>query len=421
MTPPTASPLLKAIARKRRELERRRPLKKVVFVSYGGFGNNSGGHIAGFARELFWRGYAVAICARDGLADAYVHGPAPYEFFTVQDLVDHPRAVIGFDGAFEPKQTLLICWTARKVSRRAVIQVSRGCNIPYLVHFEDNEDHLSQMRLASDDEAEEDAGESAVARDLAKQKSLVREAVGATVIEERLLQMLPPDLPALWLEPGVDFELFCTPLTPRRRATLLRGAGVPEDAAVIVYPGNIHRANVQEMAELYRAVRKVRETGRRLVLLKTGKDDVSMADVLGYAPEEHGVIGLGQVERPFLVDLLKCADLFVQPGAPGPFNDFRFPSKLPELLAIGRPVILPATNLGLRLHDGVEALLLRQGSADEIARQIERALSDAMLAKALSINARAFAKRTYRWDRQGRRLETFLKQIQRARAKWPDA
>jgi len=413
--------LLKRIARKRRELQRRRPLKKVVFVSYGGFGNNSGGHIAGFARALYWQGYAVAVCARDGLVDAYAHGPAPYEFFTVQDLVDHPQAVIGFDGAFEPKQTLLISWTARKIARRAVIQVSRACKIPYLVHFEDNEDHLAQMRLGSESDGDDDGGDSAADRDIAKQRSLIREAAGATVIEDRLREMLPAELPALWLEPGVDTDLFCTPLAPRRRATLLRGAGVPEGAKVIVYPGNIHRANAQEMAELYRALRQVRERGRDLVLIKTGKDDVAMADILGFAPEDHGVISLGQVDRPFLIDLLKCADLFVQPGAPGAFNDFRLPSKLPELLAIGRPIILPATNVGLRLSHGVEALLLKDGSAAEIAGLIEAALADPMLADALSRNARAFARRTYRWDRQGKKLAAFLKQIQRARAQWPDA
>jgi glycosyltransferase involved in cell wall biosynthesis len=353
--------------------------------------------------------------------DAYAHGPAPYEFFTVQDLVDHPQAVIGFDGAFEPKQTLLISWTARKVARRAVIQVSHACKIPYLVHFEDNEDHLAQMRLGSEGDEDGDGGDSAADRDIAKQRSLIREAAGATVIEDRLREMLPAELPALWLEPGVDTDLFCAPLAPRRRATLLRGAGVPEGAKVIVYPGNIHRANAQEMAELYRAVRQVRERGPNLVLIKTGKDDVAMADILGYAPEDHGVISVGQVDRPFLIDLLKCADLFVQPGAPGAFNDFRLPSKLPELLAIGRPVILPATNVGLRLHHGVEALLLKEGSAAEIAGHVEAALADPMLAEALSRNARAFARRTYRWDRQGKKLAAFLKQIQRARAKWPDA
>jgi glycosyltransferase involved in cell wall biosynthesis len=117
------------------------------------------------------------------------------------------------------------------------------------------------------------------------------------------------------------------------------------------------------------------------------------------------------LERAVLVDVMKCADLFVQPGAPGPFNDYRLPSKLPEFMAVGRPLILPATNLGLRLADGEEVLLLRTGSADEIAAAIERLLDDPALALRLSANAQAFARRAWRWDRQGRRLLDFLQRL----------
>ena len=63
--------------------------------------------------------------------------------------------------------------------------------------------------------------------------------------------------------------------------------------------------------------------------------------------------------------------MLVQPGRPDAFNDYRFPSKLPEFLASGRPVMLPRTNIGLHLEDGVEALLLGHGDADEIADKVD--------------------------------------------------
>ena len=71
---------------------------------------------------------------------------------------------------------------------------------------------------------------------------------------------------------------------------------------------------------------------------------------------------------------LALADAYVQPGAPDEFNRYRLPSKLPEFLSMGRPVILPACNLGNELVDGEEALLLREGSALEIAARIENLL-----------------------------------------------
>ena len=380
-------------------------LKKAVFVCYGGFDCNSAGHIAGFATELTRQGLAVAVCARDPVANAYAFGPPAFEFFTLADLAGDPKAVLGFDGTLDAAASVMICWTPRKASRRPTLKAARALGVPYVVHLEDNEDHLSALRFG--DEA------GAAAKDAAERAELLAGAVGATVIEPRLKETLPDGLPAQLLEPGVDHELFGAPLAPHRRASILRALGAPTDAAVMVYPGNIHRANAGEMAELYRAVKRLRDQSRRLVLIKTGKDDVDMAALLGFAPAEAGVIEAGMLDRPFLVDLVKCADLFVQPGAPGPFNDFRLPSKLPEFMAVGRPVVLPATNVGLHLRQGEEALLLNTGSAEEIAGHVEAILDDPALAARLAAGAQAFARRAWRWDRQGKLLLDFLERLRR--------
>lgn len=372
-------------------------LKKVVFVSYGTFDCNSGVHIAGFAAELARRGLATAVCAREPVEKAYAFGSPPFEFFTLKALGEDPAGVIGFDGAFEPETTFLVCWTPRKASRRALAKALRRGPIRYIVHFEDNEDHLSELRFAGTDGLAEDAAERA---------ALLDGAAGATVIEDRIREVLPPALPVQLLEPGVELERFAEPLPSHRRASILRALAAPAGAAVMIYPGNIHRANAAEMAALYEAVERLRQAGRNLVLIKTGKDDVG----IGAGP---GVIEAGMVERPFLIELLKCADLYVQPGAPGPFNDYRLPSKLPEFMAVGRPMALPATNVGLRLRDGEDALLLHTGTAEEIAAQVARILDDPALARRLAANAQAFARRTYGWEQQGAKLLAFLERLHR--------
>jgi glycosyltransferase involved in cell wall biosynthesis len=306
---------------------------------------------------------------------------------------------------------VLIGWTPRKAVRRPLERIAARYGLPYLVHFEDNEEHLSALRFGEGPE-----GQAAAEEDRKERETLMAGAAGATVIEARLKELLPEGLPALLLEPGVDLQLFGAPLAPWRRSSVLRAVGAPEEATVLVYPGNIHRANLGEVGELYRAIGRLRQAGRPIVLIKTGKDDVPVAKTLGFDPAEAGVIAVGQVERPFLIDLMKCADLFVQPGAPGPFNDFRLPSKIPEFMAVGRPIILPRTNVGLRLADGAEALLLRTGAAEEIAARIEAVLDDPVLAARLGLAARAFAGRTYVWERQGRKLMDFLVQLQISRA-----
>lgn len=372
-------------------------LKKVLFVSYGTFDCNSAVHIAGFATELVRRGLAVGVCAREPVEKAYAFGPPAFEFFSLKALGDDPAGVIGFDGAIEPEATFLVCWTPRKASRRALAKAMRRQPLPYIVHFEDNEDHLSALRFAETEGADEDKAERA---------GLIAGAAGATVIEPRLKEVLPPELPVEVLEPGVELERFAEPLARHRRASILTALGAPPDAAVMVYPGNVHRANVGEMAGLYLAVARLRDEGRNLVLIRTGKDDIDL-------PGGAGVIKAGVVDRPFLIDLLKCADLYVQPGAPGPFNDYRLPSKLPEFMAVGRPIVLPATNVGLRLRDGEDALLLRTGTPQEIAAQVARVLDDPALAGRLSANAQAFARRSYGWEQQGARLAAFLERLHR--------
>jgi hypothetical protein len=97
----------------------------------------------------------------------------------------------------------------------------------------------------------------------------------------------------------------------------------------------------------------------------------------------------------------------VQPGRPGGFNDYRFPSKLPEFLATGRPVVLPATNLGRFLRDGEECVLLERGDALEIAAAVERILDDGALAARLARGAQAFAERTFSWADSARKLQAF--------------
>ena len=180
---------------------------------------------------------------------------------------------------------------------------------------------------------------------------------------------------------------------------------------MLVYPGNVHRTNAEEVRCLYDAVGLLRQRGREVILVRTGSDHFAGATFLKDATPERGIVTLGRVERPFLIDLMKSADLFVQPGRPGPFNDYRLPSKLPEFMAIGRPIVLPATNVGTRLRDGVDALLLHEGSPEEIAKRVESLLDDPALAARLSANARAFAARHYDAATQTRKLESFLRRL----------
>lgn len=386
-------------------------LSKIVFVSYGMFDSNSAGHVAGFADGLAKRGYKTAVCGGGWADRAYAFGDPKFEFFTLADLSADPEAVLAFDGAFDPGATALVCWTPRESVRRAAAPAIARWSLPYLVHLEDNEAHIAAQALARMGERPEPFPPGLT--DPMQIGAFLGAAAGITVIAEPLKTVIPVHVPAVLLEPGVDYDLFAAPLDALRKATLRRMAGVPEGATAIVYPGNVHASNLEEMRAFYEAVWALRGRGHNLVIMRTGIDD-SDASFL-QAGRAEGVHKLGHLERRILVDVIRSADLFVQPGEPGPFNDYRLPSKLPEFLAVGKPLITSATNLGRYLTDGVDALLLQTGTAEEIAACLERLLGDPALAARLGKAGQTFAKRRFRWPQQVRTLETFLRQTVEAR------
>jgi glycosyltransferase involved in cell wall biosynthesis len=98
-------------------------------------------------------------------------------------------------------------------------------------------------------------------------------------------------------------------------------------------------------------------------------------------------------------ELLAAADVLVQPGGDDPYNAYRFPSKLPEFLASGRPVVLPRTNIGLHLRDSVDAVLLEHGDPGEIAEKVRLLVANPELGARIGEAGRAFALRELRWSK----------------------
>ena len=119
------------------------------------------------------------------------------------------------------------------------------------------------------------------------------------------------------------------------------------------------------------------------------------------------VRNLGFVPRARLIALLDLADICVQPGGPSRFNRYRFPSKLPEFFAMGRATITAATNVGTRLRERREALLLRTGEVGELAQAIATLEDNPRLRLRLGEGARKFARRELRWSNKVQALERF--------------
>jgi glycosyltransferase involved in cell wall biosynthesis len=381
----------------------------VVFVNYYDFTSNSAIHIFNLANELAAMGAGCAVAVPDRASTVERIGvPA----FQALDFRAARSGALRFRDGGEP--TLVHAWTPREAVRELTEELSRRYRCPYVVHLEDNEDMLTADSLGLSLEQVR----SATAADLdgtvppglahpVRMRRFLAGAAGLTVIIDRLLEFRPDGVPAEVVWPAYERELF-TADPPDLE--LRRELGIRDEEVVLVYAGNTHVSNAAEVRSLYLAVAALNRGDRSVRLVRLGRDFVRFLD-----PELESigryVVRVPPQPREEVPRYMRLADVLVQPGRAGGFNDYRLPSKLPEFLATGRPVVLPATNLGRSLEDGVECILLRRGDALEIAAAVERILDDDALAARLAAGARAFAERSFSWQASAEKLHAFYERL----------
>lgn len=384
----------------------------LLLLNYGNFSTNSLVHIAPLARELGKRGHAavVAVPAEKGTASE-LHD-APSVTATFAEVLD---GTVAFpDGRAED---IIHVWTPRESVREFVSHYQAGRQTARLVvHLEDNEALLTEIHAPSPGAA---SGAMSQAEPLApfppylshpaRHQNLLHLADGVSVITPRLLDCVPAGSLSHVLTPGITGSPATTPAS---RAEL----GAPAAAKIIVFTGSDSFANAAEIDALYDAVHLLNEQGLPTHLVRTGKTPPAAAR----QRDVRHVTELGFVPWDRLAAIWAAADVLVQPGAPGEFNDYRLPSKLPEYFAAGRPVVLPAANVGLDIRNGIEGLLLHRGTADEIASACRRIFDDPRLADTLARGAREFGRRTFDWSRTTDELVAFYERVLAAppRADW---
>ena len=361
--------------------------QNVLLVSHCDFTGNSALHVYAIACELERRGLSPAIAIPgDARGVADLGSPS----FPVLSYRDVRKGRLRFaDGR---DIDLVHAFTPRAHVRKLVGDLG----LPFVVHLEDNEDAIVGGRA-----------------DPLGARDFLERASGMTVVIDRLLELKPASVPGVVVWPGFD-EAVLSPARPRETVRSVLGLG-PEQLA-LVYTGNVTETNLAEMTSLYAAVGLLRERGLPVVLVKTGWNFVHRSSLprLG-----DGLHDLGWVARAHVPELLAAADVLVQPGRPDAFNDYRFPSKLPEFLASGKPVVLPRTNIGLHLEDGVEALLLERGDADEIAEKVNRLAADPDLRASIGARGREFALRELRWSRNADRIVDLYRSVRESEASQP--
>ncbi|MDQ5979823.1 MAG: hypothetical protein QG602_2798 [Verrucomicrobiota bacterium] len=386
-----------------------RPLN-VLFVLPGSFASNSALHAAALANELTATGHACAIAVPHDL-ETLSHHPSPA--FRGLLHADVARDSNVFADGRGPD--IIQAWTTRENVRRLTEDVRARHGSRVVVHLEDNEQELLALflarpaaELAQLTPAELDRLVPADLSHPHRARDFLAQADGVTHITGRLTEFIPSGRPHQLLWPAADARCFGPlPRPDAFRRLLDRRPG----ETVLFYHGNVHAANAAEMRELYLAVLRLNQAGEPVTLIRTGRDSVDFLGPLAAEVAPH-VLSLGQLlHHPHLPPLMALADIFVQPGQSDAFNDYRFPSKLPEFFALGRPVILPRTNLGTLVRHGVDAYVLDRADAAGIAAAVGELRRDPALHERLSTGARTYAEQHFSWRRSAETLAGFYRQL----------
>ena len=379
----------------------------ILFVNYGDFTTNSLNHIAGFANALCAAGHACVVAVPSGKASISVVRDPLFIPATYDEALARP-------GLFPDARPadIIHAWTPREGVRKFVLGYQRAIKTParLIIHLEDNERHLiaaytgktfDELRTAAPDQTDRWLVDG-LPHPL-RHESFLRVADGITHIVDRLKEHVPSDVPTQLLPPPVDFNLY-HPTAPD--AALRAELGLRPEEKVLVFTGSNTFANEPEMRELYLAIALLNQRGTPTRLVRTGFNSPTFLASLAFDYQAF-VLDLGFVAKSKLPGLLALADVLVQPGQPGPFNDYRLPSKLPEFLACGKPVVLPPTNIALLMQDSREAVFLKTGTPEDIADTCQRLFADAKLCAALGQHGAAFARRHFDTATNTRALAAF--------------
>lgn len=378
----------------------------ILFANYGDCTSNSLNHIGAFANALIRQGHQAVVAIPDHLESRDVLPSPLFRVASFADILRDPRCFPDRGGA-----DILHAWTPRENVRRfAMAYVAQNPETRLAIHLEDNEEHLSRafLRRQGLDTTGLTSTEwsTHLPPNLAvplHAEHFLSVAHGVSHITERLKEVIPPNKSSHLLLPGLeeDLELAKSDIQAERTA-LLDSA----EEKLIVYTGSTTFANLTDVKALTLAVRLLNEGGVPTRLVRTGLQPAEYSEVLGEVGGDF-VTDLGFVAKARLPRLLAAADVLVQPGAVDDFNAFRLPSKLPEFLWAGRPVVLPATNIGLLIRDGREGLLLASASPEEIAAQCRRVFENPELAKDLARGAHTFARMHFSLERNTSALAAF--------------
>jgi glycosyltransferase involved in cell wall biosynthesis len=197
-------------------------------------------------------------------------------------------------------------------------------------------------------------------------------------------------------------------IQPDDRAAARRSLGIPVDGRIIGFSGFVH----YDLALLLGAFDHLARRRKDVRLLLTGARSPLVRRYAERGGWADRVIEAGVIDYSILPRYHACVDVFALPFANKLANRGRWPTKIGDYLAAGRPIISNPVGDIKALFSAYDIGYLTDETPEAFASGLQQALEDSTRAEAQSRTARFVAERVLSWARLSVRLEEHYRLIQ---------
>ncbi|MCD4813004.1 glycosyltransferase family 4 protein [bacterium] len=225
----------------------------------------------------------------------------------------------------------------------------------------------------------------------------------STALLERAVKLGVPQKSICKITGGADVENF----QPRDKQACRKKLGIALDAKVAGFMGFVHYDLDLALRAFARIFRKDKDA--RLILV--GKPSPMTKTIAREEGCEKGILEYGILPYEVISDHMGAADVFLLPFADKQANIGRWPNKVGDYMAMGRPIISSSVGEMRHLFAAEDIGTLADPDADHFGQAVWQMLEDESACETKGRHARTAAELRYSWEHLTEVLETCYLQL----------
>ncbi len=202
---------------------------------------------------------------------------------------------------------------------------------------------------------------------------------------------------------GADVENF----TPRDRNQARQALGIPVDMKIMAFMGFVH----YDLELVLRAFCLIYRRDKNVRLILVGKPSPLTRRIAREQGCESGIIEYGIVPYEKIPDYMGCADIFLLPFGRKQANIGRWPNKVGDYMAMGRPIVSSPVGEMEHLFNQEPIGRLACDTTEDFAEAAWELLQAPEICRKMGQAARAAAEQRYSWEYLAAGLEKFYEKV----------